>query len=149
MMHRSYRLGFDVWGLVLFLLVMLPNFIWFVFPAPNDVLRTESVTPVVDLIASICQVMTVACLCLVINTKRPGLRFSLLAATVVPCIVVYYLSWVLYYAGIAGPRIVLTLAIAPCVAFILFAIDRKNLPAVVFASAFTVCHIVFAVRNFL
>lgn len=24
-----YRFGFDFWGLLLFLLVMLPNFIWF------------------------------------------------------------------------------------------------------------------------
>ena len=61
-----YRFGFDIWGLLLFLLVMLPNFIWFAGPAPNDVLRTESVTPVVDLIASVCQVLTVACLCFLV-----------------------------------------------------------------------------------
>ena len=26
---RNYRFGFDFWGMQLFLLVMLPNFIWF------------------------------------------------------------------------------------------------------------------------
>ena len=26
---KQYRFGFDPWGLLLFLLVMLPNFIWF------------------------------------------------------------------------------------------------------------------------
>ncbi|MDY6327685.1 MAG: hypothetical protein SPL47_10310 [Bacteroidales bacterium] len=25
---QNYRFGFDPWGLILFLLVMLPNFIW-------------------------------------------------------------------------------------------------------------------------
>lgn len=33
----KYRFGFDFWGLILFLLVMVPNFIWFAVPAPNDV----------------------------------------------------------------------------------------------------------------
>ena len=75
-MLNKYRFGFDVWGLILFLLVMLPNFIWFVFPAPNDVLRAESATPVVDMIASVCQVLTVACLCFVIKLETSKLRFS-------------------------------------------------------------------------
>lgn len=46
------KLGFDVGGLVLFLALMLPNFLWFAIPAPNDVLRAESATPVIDAIAS-------------------------------------------------------------------------------------------------
>ena len=96
--HTSrYRFGFDFWGLLLFLLVMLPNFIWFAFPAPDAILRTESVTPVVDIIGSVFQVLT----------------------------------------------------LPPCLAFILFAIDRKNLPAVVLAVGFTVCHSVFGVVNYL
>lgn len=35
-----------------------------------------------------------------------------------------------------------------CLALILFAIDRKNLPAVIFATVFAVCHLVFGVVNF-
>ncbi len=38
---------------------MIPNFILFAVPAPNDVLRTESVTEVIDTIASVCQVLMV------------------------------------------------------------------------------------------
>ena len=33
--------------------------------------------------------------------------------------------------------------------FILFAIDRKNLPAVLFALGFAICHLVFAIVNFI
>ncbi len=47
---KQYRFGFDPWGLLLFLLVMLPNFIWFAVPAPDDILRVDSATPVVDAI---------------------------------------------------------------------------------------------------
>ncbi len=105
---KNYRFGFDPWGLILFLLVMLPNFVWFAVPAPDDILRADSVTPVVDAIGSVFQVLTVACLCFVI----------------------------------------LLLTLPPCLAFILFAIDRKNLPAILFATVFTVCHLTFRVVNF-
>ena len=146
---NTYRFGFDVWGLIFFLMVMLPNFIWFAVPAPNDVLRAESVTPVVDMVASVCQVLTVACLCFVINKKRGKLRFSPLVIAAVICVVVYYIGWGLYYSGIASDGVILMLTIPPCLAFILFAADRKNLPAVLFATGFAVCHLIFAMMNFI
>ena len=146
---NQYRFGFDVWGLILFLLVMLPNFIWFAVPAPNDVLRTESATPVVDVIASVCQVLTVACLCFVINKERGKLRFSPLVIATMVCVAIYYVGWFLYYSGIVSEWIILLLTIPPCLAFILFAADRKNLPAVLFATGFAVCHLIFAIVNFI
>ena len=146
---KQYRFGFDFLGLLLFLLVMIPNFIWFAVPAPNDILRTESVTPVVDVIASVCQVLTIACLCFLINKERGKLRFSPLVIAAVACIVIYYLGWILYYIGITNPWVILLLTIPPCLSFILFAVDRKNLPAVVFASVFAVCHCIFGVVNFI
>ena len=148
-MLNKYRFGFDVWGLILFLLVMLPNFIWFAVPAPNDVLRAESVTPVVDMIASVCQVLTIACLCFVINKERGKLRVSPLVIATIICVVVYYVGWVLYYSGAVNDWAILLLTIPPCLAFILFAADRKNLLAVLFATGFAVCHLIFAIVNFI
>ncbi len=48
---------------------MIPNFIWFAVPAPNDVLRAEPVTEVIDIIASACQVLMVIALCVFVNIK--------------------------------------------------------------------------------
>lgn len=146
---KAYRFGFDIWGLILFLLVMLPNFIWFAVPAPNDVLRTESATPINDAIASVCQVLTVTCLCFVINQEKSKLRFSSLVIAAGICIVIYYIGWAMYYSGIVNAWVILLLTIPPCLAFILFAIDRKNLPAVLFANGFAVCHLVFGIVNFI
>ena len=145
----KYRFGFDILGLVLFLLVMLPNFIWFAVPAPNDVLRTESATPVVDVIASVCQVLTVACLCFVINKERSKLCFSPLVIATMVCVVIYYVGWLLYYGGFTSAWVILLLTIPPCLAFIMFAADRKILPAVLFATGFDVCHLIFAIINFI
>lgn len=148
-MLNKYRFGFDVWGLILFLLVMLPNFIWFAVPAPNDVLRAESATPIIDAIASVCQVLTIACLCFVINKERGKLRFSPLVIAAIVCILFYYVGWMLYYGGFTYSWVILILTIPPCAAFILFAVDRKNLPAILFATGFAVCHLIFAVVNFI
>ena len=145
---KQYRFGFDPWGLLLFLLVMLPNFIWFAVPAPNDILRADSATPVVDTIGSVFQVLTVACLCFVIHKDRSKLRFSPLIIATIVCVAIYYIGWALYYTTNVNPIVILLLTISPCLAFILFAIERENLPAILFATVFAVCHLVFAVVNF-
>ncbi|MGN1276805.1 MAG: hypothetical protein ACI4UK_07440, partial [Floccifex sp.] len=64
---KKYRFGFDVWALVLFFIIMILNFIWFAVPAPNDILRGESITKTIDVIASICQVLMVMSLCIFIH----------------------------------------------------------------------------------
>ena len=53
-MIKKYKIGFDIWGLITFIIMMIPNFIWFAVPAPNDILRGESIPKTVDVIASIC-----------------------------------------------------------------------------------------------
>lgn len=146
---KKYRFGFDVWGLIIYFAVMLPNFIWFALPAPNDVLRAESVTPTVDMIGSVCQVMFVAALCMLINTECGKLRFSPLIIAAVCCIAVYFVGWVLYYCGFADPVVISMLTLPPCLAFILFALDRKNIIALIPAVVFTVCHLIYGAVNFI
>ena len=52
-MLQKYKLSFDIWGLLLFLIIMIPNFIWFAVPAPNDILRANSITETVDTIENV------------------------------------------------------------------------------------------------
>ena len=146
---KHYQFGFEVWGLVLFLLVMLPNFIWFAIPAPNDILRTASSTPIIDMVSSFFQDLTIACLCFIVNRNRPPLRLSPCVIATIACIALYYIGWVFYYTGNTQAYIILLLTVPPCAAFILFSVDRNNLPALVFASAFAVCHLTFGIINFI
>ena len=149
MKSEKYRFGFDIAALILFLLVMAPTFIWLAIPAPNDVLRAESVTPIVDIIGSVCQILFIACLCMIINKERSKLRFSPLVIASIVCVVLYYIGWILYYSGFTNAWIILLLTVPPCLAFIFVAIDRKNLPAIVFAVGFTVCHLIYGIVNFI
>lgn len=148
-MCKKYRFGFEIGGLILFLLIMLPNFIWFAVPAPNDVLRTESVTKVVDTIGSVCQVAMVAVLCAILHKERKQLSITPLILAVIGCCLLYYLCWVLYYTGMANAVVILGLTVVPCLAFLFFALDRKNGIALIPIGGFTVCHVIFAVANFI
>lgn len=147
-MLRKYRMGFDVWVLVLFAAVMLPNVIWFALPAPNDILRVESVTPVVDTVGSVFQVLMIAALCMFIRTdiEKKGFRLPIIGAIL--CVTLYWLCWVLYYCGTANTAVILGLTLPPCFAFILYALHKKNGIAAIFAGGFTICHLIFALANF-
>lgn len=146
---KKYKLSFDVWGLLLFLIIMIPNFVWFSVPAPNDVLRADSVTEVVDNIASICQVLMIIALCIFVNRRSDKFRMTPLMIAVMIFCVLYFASWIGYYLGMVNTVIILGLTVPPCLAFMLFAIDRKNMIAVVPISIFTFCHLIYGVANFI
>lgn len=146
---KKYKLGFDVWGLLLFLVIMIPNFIWFVVPAPNDILRTESVTPIVDSIGSIFQILFVSILCMLKRKDLERLKISKLIIMTIVAVGLYYVGWVAYYIGITNPVIIILLTIPPCASFGLYAIDRKNVLALIPIIVFTFCHIVYGVGNYI
>lgn len=146
---KKYKFGFDFWALILFAVIMIPNIIWAFAPAPNDVLRAESKTQALDIIASVCQVLFVAAICLL---KRDDVgKIKITPFTVLACTfaIAYFIAWILYYAGIAGAIVILLLTVPPCLAFIFYALDRKNYLALIPASIFTVCHLIYAIVNFI
>lgn len=148
-MWKNYKLGFDGWALLLFLIVMFPNFLWFFIPAPNDVLRAESVTGAVDTIASVCQVLLVAALCVLRNQNCGRLRFTPLLFGALLCVFLYFFSWAFYYRGVVTTAVLLGLTLPPCLAFLFFALARKNYIAVIPIFLFTICHTIYAFANFI
>ena len=146
---KKYRLGFDIWALVLFLSVMIPTIIWTFVPAPNDILRAESTTPVLDITASVLQFMAISCICVLINKGAGKVRFTPLVFLLALCVLLYYVGWAIYYCGISSPWVILLMTIPPSAALILYAVDRMNLPAVVLAGGFAVLHLLFAVSYFI
>lgn len=146
-MLKKYKFGFDLWGLLLFLVIMIPNFIWFGVPAPNDVLRSDSVTPVVDSIGSVCQVAFVAAICILKRKDVEKVRFSKLTVSALVMIAAYYIGWIQYYCGQTDPVVIVLLTIPPCLSFVLYELDRKNRIALIPTVVFTICHIIYAFVN--
>lgn len=148
-MKRKYTMGFDGWGLALFAAIMLPNILWAFLPAPNDILRVPSVTPVVDGIGSFCQVLMIFCLCFITRIDAKPLRLSPICWCVLGCVLVYWCAWAGYYLGVVQPGIILCMTLVPCAAFLLYLLDRRNVPGLFPAVIFTICHLIFAIVHFL
>lgn len=148
-MLKKYKTSFDVWALLLFLIIMMPNFIWAFVPAPRDILRADSVTGTIDSIASICQALMIASLCFLKNSESQKLRATPLIVGAGLCCLLYYLSWFAYYMGMVGAIVVLGLTVPPCLAFLLYAVDRKNRIALIPTLLFTAGHLVYAAANFI
>lgn len=146
---KRYKLTFDIWGFLLFLLIMIPNFIWFAVSAPNDVLRTSSITETIDTIASVCQALMVAALCFFRNREAAKLCATPMVFISAGCCFLYFLSWIVYYLGIVNAIVVLGLTISPSLAFLFYAINRKNRIAMIPISIFTICHLIYGVANFI
>lgn len=145
----SYKFGFDYRVLILFAVIMIPNIIWFIIPAPNDVLRIESVIPTIDMIASISQVTMLIILIFVLNRNFKEFEFKnplVLLCTIVTAL--YLLSWVLYYLGISTNVVILVMMILPCLAFIFYGIYVQNYISLIPSSIFLVSHFIFGLVNF-
>ena len=148
-MKKNYKFCFNICSLLLFLIIMLPNFIWFAIPAPSDILRADSVTPIVDAIGSFCQIFFIIALCILQRKSTPKIQVNLLIIMIIVSVLLYFTGWIFYYIGVTNPLIILLLTIPPCSAFIFLAIDRKNGIALIPAICFTICHITYAVINYI
>lgn len=144
---KNYKFSFDIWGMGLFLVIMVPNFIWFAYPAVNDVLRTESVTPIVDAVASVFQIIMAAALCVIKNREAQKPMWKGFFWSITILVLLYFFCWFFYYAGIVNVLIIFRLCIFPCLAFVIFSVSRKNAAALISAGVFMLCHVIFCVIN--
>lgn len=143
-MSGQYQLRLELGGLLLFLLIMAPNCLWFAAPAPRDVLRAAPEHAALDAVSAVSQVLAVAALCLCRRRERLRLRPTPLLCLAALACLLYYAAWAAYYAGAAGAIVIWGLTIPPCLALIFFALDRRNLPALPPLAVFTVCHALHA-----
>lgn len=148
-MINKYKFGFDFWSLLLFILMIIPTIFWSFIPAPNDILRADSVTPAIDMIATISQTIMIASLCLFINKSTKKVKPSPFIIATIICYLLYFSGWVIYYSGIVNPLIILDLTIPPCLAFLFCSIYKKNIISVISSVIFLICHLIFAVVNFI
>ena len=146
---RKYKICFDILGLLLFLIIMIPNFIWFSVPTSNDILSNESITPVINMIASIFQVIMVIALCIIKNKHCQKPMKKIWFKLIIVSIIIYFAGWIVYYIGIVNALVILDLCIAPCVAFMLLSIARKNIFAFILSIIFMICHALYGIINFI
>lgn len=148
MEEKRFRIGLNSFGILFFAAVMVPNILWYYFPAGNDPLRIPSSTVMLDTVATIFQAVFVLLMCLFVDgmAEKPTWRHPriLLAFALV---LLYFLSWVLYYFVTAHMTVILALAILPCLAFLAVESAYQNRLAAVPTVIFLVLHTVSSVLH--
>lgn len=145
-MSSSKTFSFDWRGLVLFLLIMIPNVIWFTCPAPDDVLRHTTDHKMLDSIMSVTQIAMVVSLC--ISGKQTKQNSWQRYATILLFVLLYYGFWLLYYQATTNAMILWGLTIFPCLAFLLLARAEESKLALFLTILFTICHMVNTFLSF-
>ena len=145
---KSYRVRFMPWGLALFGLIMLPNLFWFAAPAEHDALKQTTELPWLDMVQMVFQAMMIGCLCMLDNVQAKPfrLRSPLMMAALV-CCGIYYVFWAAYFCGSVNGLVLLALCLFPSAAFLLYAVDRCNMPGVFTGAAFALCHLVITLMR--
>ena len=144
---EKYKWGFDFWALILFAVLMLPNIIYWCIPDFSDL----GGDGIIDTFANILQVFGVGLLIFLVEKKGEEKKekkyfFDSLFMTVSLLVLLYYAAWIIYFCGTLNTGILLFLAGCPCIALVLFAIERKNYFALVPLAMFSILHIISALQ---
>ena len=143
---ERYKWGFDFWALILFAMLMLPNIIYWCIPGYSDL----GGDGLIDTFANILQVFGVGLLVFLVQKEKAEKKkkyfFDSLFMTVTLLILLYYAAWFIYFFGTLNTGVILFLAGCPCIALVLFAIERKNYIALVPLAIFSILHIISALQ---
>lgn len=144
----KYEIALSVPGLVLLLLLNLPDVIWILHPAENDVLISKPAFLPLDILAIIFVICFNALICIIANRSVEPFSFkSPYIIMIVFLMIGYYVLWGLYYNLVRGPALVFGMDLLPCLICGLFVIDRKNYAALPPLLLFTIGHLVASLAN--
>lgn len=144
----KYSFKVDWWAGVLFLIIMIPNVIWQLWPPAMDPLHKETATPIINKVASVMQVLMISTLLFFRRDSVPSSMKHIYTLAAWACLLLYLSLWVLYFCGICTTTSVVAMAMLPCLSFVTDALGRRYWVAVVCSIGFFICHLAFAIVNF-
>ncbi|NGM85289.1 hypothetical protein G5B47_23070 [Paenibacillus sp. 7124] len=133
--------GFSWEGLVVFVLVMVPNLFYFWLPKSSGAGRAGSHHWMLDVIEHASQAIFVLLL-VFWGSRHDSPMLSPYTLGMAVFLFVYYLLWILYFRGFRNLTVLLGMAVAPVAYFILAEIWLHKGPAIVPTVIFGVTHII-------
>lgn len=142
------HINFSLRAVVVFILAMLPNIIYFISP-PTDIPQSlGSKVKIVELIENISRSIAFALLLFLAKNQSPSLK-SLWAIGMIIFLVLYYILWIRYFIGGSSYALLgksflgipSPMAIFPVCCFICAAVWLDCLPAVIAFVIFGIAHI--------
>lgn len=145
---QKYDISLSFPSLIMLMLVNLPDLVWVLHPAENDILINKVISPPLDIISTIFIICFNAQICIIVNQNVKTFSFkSPFIKLTAFCLLIYYLLWIMYYDMVREPILILAMDVMPCVICGLYAYDRKNCAAFPPLLLFTVGHLSISFMN--
>jgi hypothetical protein len=136
----NYAFGFSAKGLIIFLLPMIPNLLYFLLPKKSNAFGNGYNKHIVlDIIEHGSQAVFVLMLVFLLNRQSSPV-FSPYTLSFGIALIIYYILWGIYFSGNNKLFVLLGLAVIPVVYFILAEVWLHNLPAVIPTVIFGMVH---------
>ncbi|WFR55140.1 hypothetical protein QA584_16160 [Anaerocolumna sp. AGMB13025] len=136
----DYTFGFSIKGLIIFLLPMIPNLFFFLFPKNGNAFgNADNKHVILDILEHGSQAVFVFLLIFLIN-RQTSLVLGPYTFSFGIALIMYFILWGFYFSGNNTLFILLGLAIIPVVYFILSEIWLHNLPAIIPTMIFGIVH---------
>ncbi|MHA7965348.1 hypothetical protein ACX93W_14475 [Paenibacillus sp. CAU 1782] len=137
MLH--YAWGFSWKGLILFLLVMLPNLLYIWIPAPVAKKIEGPGFLALSILEHGSQALFVVLLLFLTSTKISSMQSPYIYG-MGGLLLGYYALWVLFFAGMADKTAWMALAVIPVLYFVLAELWLHNIPAILPTLLFGAAH---------
>ena len=149
-MFKNLRLGFSLYGLLIVVLQAAPNIIWAIWPpAPNALEGNASSRLFIEYGEHILGIAIVILLLFLVTKSQakgiPGGRWPVLCFV---AIALYWLCWMLYFAGVQPVPVIYAMVVLPPVAFFSAGVAEKVWPISALSVVFLGFHLAVALENF-
>ena len=150
----NLELSFSWVGLVVFILPMLINVFYVLFPPVGDVSSEKGAVTFAEVVEKVSRIAYLLVLVFLVSKRDLDIRSAWFYLAIL-FLVLYYVVWIRYFAGgrdvaLLGRSFALIpipLAIFPVLYFLCAAIWMNNIPATVIMIVFGIAHITVSVRS--
>ncbi len=143
----DYTFGISWKGILIFLLPMIPNIFYFLFPKVNVPGNAANKHLILDIAEHGSQAVFVFLLVFLLSKQDSAvLSFYTLGLAVI--LLTYFVLWIFFFLGTKKLMILLGLAILPVAYFILAEIWLHNIPAVIPTVIFGIIHTIITCLDY-
>ena len=136
---KDYKWGFDLLGVLLFALVMLPNIVYWCIPDFTGLDGNQ----IAAIIGYPFEALGVAAMIFLVRKEQKKFAFLSLGGLLTWLfLLLYYIAWIFYFCDFYNVAVVLFLTAAPCAALLGFQAERKNYIAMVPTGVFALVHLI-------
>lgn len=143
------KIGLSWAGIIIFVLPMLINIVYVIFPPVNAPKEPPKVNRFIEFAEQATRMLYMIAICFLVSLRKTS-YCSLWLYSGIVFLILYYIVWIRYFAGgrdVAllrknfGP-VSMPLAVFPVLYFLCAAIWVHNIPAVIFMILFGIAHII-------